>query len=118
MNIRGRMKDVRAEGSQVSVSSPFPGTELYEWCKENGYLLTDDPNEYLDEQGHQKAIISYPGLANEEMVKEVDKTLKGYYMSLRYVPLAMRQVLRRHGLDEMRRLWYSTRMFFGYIRGR
>ncbi len=112
------IKEIKPEQIQVSVSSPFPGTELYEWCRENGYLLTDDPNEYLDEQGHQKAIISYPGLANEEMVKEVDKILKGYYMSLRYVPLALRQVLRRHSLDEMRRLWYSTRMFLGYIGGR
>ena len=108
------IKEIKPEQIQVSVSSPFPGTELYEWCKENGYLLTDDPNEYLDEQGHQKAIISYPGLANEEMVTEVDKILKEYYLSISYVPLALRQVLRRHGLDEMRRLWYSTRMFFRY----
>jgi radical SAM superfamily enzyme YgiQ (UPF0313 family) len=111
---RSFIKEIKPEQIQVSVSSPFPGTELYEWCKENGYLLTDDPNEYLDEQGHQMAIISYPGLANEEMVKEVDKILKEYYLSISYVPLALRQVLRRHGLDEMRRLWYSTRMFFRY----
>ncbi|MCK4733996.1 MAG: radical SAM protein, partial [Methanophagales archaeon] len=104
------IKEIKPEQLQVSVSSPFPGTELYEWCRENGYLLTDDPNEYLDEQGHQKAIISYPELTNKEMVKEVDKILKDYYLSISYVPLALRQVLRRHGLDEMRRLWYSTRM--------
>jgi radical SAM superfamily enzyme YgiQ (UPF0313 family) len=112
------IKEIKPEQLQVSVCSPFPGTELYEWCRENGYLLTDDPNEYLDEQGHQKAVISYPKLTNEEMVKEVDEILKRYYMSLSYVPLALRQVLRRHGLDEMRRLWYSTKMFLGYIGGR
>lgn len=115
---RKLIKETKPEILQVQVASPLPGTQFYDWCKENGYLLTDDPNEYLDEQGHQKAIISYPGLANEEMVKEVDKILKGYYMSLSYVPLALRQVLRRHGFDEMRRLWYSTRMFLGYIGGR
>ena len=109
------IREIKPEQIQVSVSSPFPGTELYEWCKENGYLLTDDPNEYLDEEGHQKAIISYPELTNDEMVKEVDKILKGYYLSLKYVPLALRQVLRRHCWDEMRRVLYSTRMFFGYI---
>ncbi len=108
-------EEIKPEQVQVSVSSPFPGTELYEWCRENGYLLTDDPNEYLDEEGHQKAIISYPNLSSEEMVKEVDKMLKDYYMSLGYVPLAVRQVLRRHSLDEMKRLWYSARMFMGYV---
>ena len=112
------IKEVRPDILQVAVASPFPGTEFYEWCRENEYLLTDDPNEYLDEQGHQKAIISYPELTNEEMVKEVDGILKGYYMSLRYVPLALRQVLRRHGLDETRRLWYSARVFLRYIGGR
>ena len=115
---RKLIKEIKPDILQVSVASPFPGTEFYEWCKEGGYLLTDDPNEYLDEQGHQKAIISYPELTNEEMVKEADAMLKRYYMSLSYVPLALRQVLRRHGLDEMRRLWFSARMFLGYIKKR
>ena len=115
---RKLIKETKPDILQVSVASPFPGTGFYEWCRENGYLLTDDPNEYLDEQGHQKAIISYPALTNEEMVKEVDKILKGYYMSLRYVPLAMRQVFRKNGLYEFRRLLYSVKMFMGYIRRR
>ena len=115
---RKLLKETRPEVLQVSVASPFPGTEFYEWCKEGGYLLTDDPNEYLDGQGHQKAIISYPELKNEEMVKEVDEILKRYYMSLSYVPLALRQIFRRNGFDEFRRLLHSARMFMGYIRGR
>jgi len=44
--------------------------------------------------------------------------LKGYYLSPGYVPVALRQVLRRHGLDEMRRLLYSARMFMRYIANR
>ena len=115
---RKLIKEVKPDILQVAVASPFPGTEFYEWCKEGGYLLTDDPNEYLDDQGHQKAIISYPELANDEMVKDADAMLKRYYMSLNYVPLALRQVLRRHGLDEMKRLWYSARMFLRYVGGR
>ena len=112
------IKEVKADLLQVSVASPFPGTEFYDWCRENGYLLTDDPNEYLDDQGHQKAVVSYPWLSAEEITAAVDGILKEYYVSLSYVPLAVRQVMRRQGLDEMRRLWYSTRMFLGYIEGR
>ena len=115
---RKLIKETKPEILQVSVASPFPGTMFYEWCKEGGYLLINNPNEYLDKQGHQKAIISYPELINEEMVKEVDGILKGYYVSLMYVPLALKQVLRKHGLDEMRRLLYSVRMFMRYIRKR
>jgi len=109
------IQKIKPDILQVAVASPFPGTEFYNWCREKGYLLTEDPNEYLDEQGHQKAIISYPNLSAEEITKAVDEILKEYYLSPRYVPVALRQVLRRNGWEEMRRLWYSTKMFFGYM---
>ena len=115
---RKLIKEVRADILQVSVASPFPGTEFYDWCKENRYLLTDDPNEYLDSEGHQKAIISYPWLTAEEITSMVDRILKGYYLSLNYVPLAARQVMRRQGIGEIRRLWYSVKMFMRYIADR
>jgi len=38
-----------------------------------------------------------------------------YYLSPGYVPVALRQVLRQHGLDEMRRLLYSAKVFLRYI---
>lgn len=108
------IKKTRPEVLQVAVASPFPGTEFYKYCKNNNYLLTNDPNKYLDENGHQKAIISYPELTNEEMVKEVNSLLKNYYLSPSYVPLAIRQVLRKNSVAEMKRLWFSAKMFLGY----
>ncbi len=112
------IREVKPELLQVAPATPFPGTEFYEWCKENGYLLTDEPNEYLDNQGHQKSVISYPGLSNHEIVQAVDEMLKGHYLSLRYIPLAMRQIFRRHGLDELKRFLYSARIFIRYILNR
>ncbi len=112
------IKKLKPDILQVSVASPFPGTEFYQWCKENEYLLTDNPNEYLDEQGHQKSIVSYPWLSAEEITNTVDGILRKYYISPRYIPVALRQVFRKNGLYELRRLWYSTKMFIGYIFGR
>ena len=108
------IKEVKPDILQVSVASPFPGTEFYQWCQENGYLVTDDPNEYLDMDGHQRAIVSYPWLSNEDITKAVDEILRGYYLSVNYVPAAFRQVCRKHGFDELRRLLFSAKMFFGY----
>jgi len=113
---RKLINETKPDILQVSVASPFPGTEFYNYCKGNGYLLTDDPNEYLDGRGHQKAVISYPELTNEDMVKGADKILKDYYLSLNYFPVALSQVLRRNGIKEARRLWFSARMFLGYAR--
>ena len=111
-------KEIKPEQLQISVASPFPGTEFYRWVDEHGYILTKDPNEYLDELGHQKAIISYPNLSSEELTKEVDKILKEYYLSLNYVPPAIRQIFNKRGLEEAKRLWYSARMFLKYIGNR
>jgi len=112
------INEIKPEQLQISVSTPFPGTELYKWYKENGYLITEDPNEYLDEQGHQRSIVSFPRLSNEEIVKEVDRILREYYLSTSYVPVAIRQILRRNCLDEIKRFLRSARMFMRYIGGR
>jgi radical SAM superfamily enzyme YgiQ (UPF0313 family) len=112
------IKEIKPEQLQVSVVAPFPGTELYEWYKKNGYLITNDPNEYLDGQGHQKSIVSYPWLSAEKIVKAVDDILKGYYFSPSYIPIIFRQVFKKHWLDEVRRLWHSARGFLSYARSR
>jgi len=115
---RSLIWEVKPDILQVAVASPFPGTEFYNWCKDNEYLLTSDPNEYLDDSGHQKAIISYPALSNEEMVRAANKILREYYLSAGYVPLAMRQIFRKNAVAETKRLWFSAKMFLGYaVRG-
>ncbi len=115
---RRLINEIKPDILQVSVASPFPGTEFYEWARSNGYLITDDPNEYLDEQGHQKAIISYPELSAEEIVKAVDEMLKGYYFSPEFVPIVLRQIFRRHGWHELKRIWRLSWQFIKYISSR
>ncbi len=90
---------------------------MYAWAKENGYLTTDDPNEYLDERGHQKAIVSYPELSSTEIKDTVDRILKSYYLSPSYVLIACRRVFNRNGFNEMKVLWRSAKAFIKYIAG-
>ena len=100
---------------QVLIPQPIPGTEFYDWCKMHNYLITDNPVNYLDECGYQKSIISYPKLTNEDISNEVSKILKRYYLSPHYVPLALKQVLRKNGFYELKRLVKSTYMFLKYV---
>ncbi len=109
------IKEIKPEQLQVSVVSPFPGTELYNWYKKQGYLLTDNPDEYLDEQGHQKSIVSYPWLSNEEIIRTVDSILKDYYLYPAYIPVALKQLFQKNFLDEGKRLWRSAIAFIQYI---
>lgn len=115
---RRLIEEVRPDILQVLVATPIPGTEFYRWCDENDYMLTKDPNEYLDQTGHQKSIVTFPNLSSEEMTRIADEMLRTYYLSIEYIPLALRQILRKHGLDELRRLFHSATMLTKYLRER
>jgi anaerobic magnesium-protoporphyrin IX monomethyl ester cyclase len=99
---------------QVAIATPFPGSEFYQWSRSEGYLKIDNPALYLDGEGHQRAIIAYPGLPPEEISNYVDKILKRYYFSLNYIPIAVHQILRHKGKSELQRLFYSMQMFLRY----
>jgi radical SAM superfamily enzyme YgiQ (UPF0313 family) len=111
---RDLIRELKPDILQVSVATPLPGTEFYRWAREKGYLLTTDPNEYLDNAGHQRAIISYPWLSEQEIVQSVDRMLRDYYVTPSYIPTAIRQVFRKNGLAELRRIVYSAKMFLAY----
>jgi radical SAM superfamily enzyme YgiQ (UPF0313 family) len=112
---RSLIKEAKADAITVAVATPFPGTEFYQTAKNGGYLLEENPSDFLDDEGHQKAIISYPELSNETIVATVDEILKDYYLSPSYVPIALRRVLRRHGWDELKSIIHSAKAFLRYI---
>jgi len=117
-NTKSLIKEIKPEILQVAVASPFPGTEFYHWCDQNGYLTTNDPNEYLDESGHQKAIVSYPWLSTEGITSAVEDILRDYYLSADYIPVALQQIFRQNGLDEAKRILYSAKQFISYVKTR
>ena len=108
--------DIKPEILQVSVGAPYPGTEFYDWVKNHGYLTVDDPVHYLDKEGHQKPVISYPWLSNIEIAEAVDNILKEYYISPRYLPLFLKQIVRKKGIDELIRFIRAMKVFVNYMR--
>jgi len=109
------IKEVKPDILQVSVATPFPGTEFYEWAKQNSYLITENPEEYLDEYGRQKSVVSYPWLSSEEIARYVDRILRDYYLSLNYLLIVLRQIFRKNGLRELDRLLRSAKAFVTYM---
>jgi len=109
------IKEIKPEILQVSIATPFPGTEFYEWLRRNGYLRVEDPADYLDNYGHQKCVIDYLDLPAEEIQKTVNRMLMRYYLSPSYIPLALRQILREHGFEELKRILRSAVAFAVYI---
>ena len=113
------VKEIKPNIVQFAVATPIPGTELYDYVKENGFLLVDDLEESLDEDGFQKCLVSYPEFTKEDIENYVDRGLKEYYLSPLYIPVAMRNVLRKNGLHELKGMMKSAKVFVKYMgRGR
>jgi len=70
---------------QFSAAMPFPGTKYFDYCEDKGYLHTRDWNKWLDPQGEQTGVISYPGLTKEEVEEGVNRGLSSFYFRPSYV---------------------------------
>jgi radical SAM superfamily enzyme YgiQ (UPF0313 family) len=58
------MEKLNLDSAQVSKAVPYPGTPLYAWAKENGYLLTEDLDKF---DGASPCVLNYPDLSSEKM---------------------------------------------------
>src|SRR5205814_6358243 len=70
-------KELDVETIQVSLAHAYPGTELFEFAKENGFIVNE--TQMVDDGGHQLAQIEYPGLPREEALDAVHRFYDEYY---------------------------------------
>lgn len=63
---------------------PYPGTEAYDWAKDNGYIVSDY-RQYCKEDGVHNTVLNLPGLSSEEMVRFCNDARKRYYLRPRYI---------------------------------
>lgn len=63
---------------------PYPGTEAYQWARENGYIESDY-TKYCREDGTHNTVLNLPGLPAEDMVDFCNMARKKYYLRLRYI---------------------------------
>jgi len=65
---------------QVSLAAPYPGTELYEMARQNGWFVKKDKTDLVEEDGFQQSALEYPGLSKEEIFEAVDRFYRTYYL--------------------------------------
>jgi radical SAM superfamily enzyme YgiQ (UPF0313 family) len=99
-------KELNTETIQVSIAHPYPGTEFYDYVKQNGLITIDS---MTDEQGHQLPNIVYPGLDRAELVDWVERFYGEYY----FRPKAAWRVVRKaiFNGEERRRLYKEAREY-------
>lgn len=75
---------LNADTAQFYPLLPFPGTQAYDWAKENGYIKGDYPD-YVKEDGTINSLLELPGLSSQEMVEFCDEARRKYYWRPRYI---------------------------------
>jgi hopanoid biosynthesis associated radical SAM protein HpnJ len=100
-------KELDVETIQVSIAHAYPGTELYDFAKRNGFIVNEQ--QMVDEGGHQLAHIEYPGLPREVVMESVHRFYDIYY----FRPKAIFRIVRKAVFDssERKRLYKEAKSF-------
>jgi len=70
---------LKTDTAQFSAATPYPGTDFYKMCKENGWLVTDDWTKY---DGSDSSVVSYPQCSKEMIEEAITKAKKKLFMTV------------------------------------
>jgi radical SAM superfamily enzyme YgiQ (UPF0313 family) len=101
-------KRLDCETIQVSIAHALPGTELFDYAKQNGFITNEAMS---DEAGHQMAHIECPGLPAEYVMEIVHKFYDEYFFRPK---AAFRVVWRAIVNRDIPRLYTETRSFMEF----
>lgn len=73
-------QDLDVFSIQVSLAAPYPGTELYEMARLNGWFAKKDKADIVHEDGFQDSALEYPGLDKAEIFEAVETFYRRYYL--------------------------------------
>ena len=73
-------KELDVFSIQVSLAAPYPGTELFEMARQNGWFVKKDKTDLVEEDGFQQSALEYPGLSKDEIFEAVDRFYRAYYL--------------------------------------
>lgn len=73
-------QDLDVFSIQVSLAAPYPGTELYDMARQNGWFSKRDKADILHGDGLQQSTLEYPGLSKDEIFEAVEQFYRRYYL--------------------------------------
>lgn len=91
----------------------YPGTDAYNWAKENSYLTTEDYAKWLTDEGLHNCVISTPELSSQDLVAFCDFARRSFYLRPAYIAGKILQIVKTP--SEAKRIIKSARTFFRYL---
>jgi radical SAM superfamily enzyme YgiQ (UPF0313 family) len=74
-------KELDVFSHQVSLAAPYPGTELYDQARLNGWFTKKDKSDLVEGDGFQQSALEYPGLGKEQIFEALEEFYHRYYFS-------------------------------------
>jgi len=90
-------KEINASSTQFAIAIPHPGTALYQECRANGWLTTDDWADYTAES----SIIQTPWLTAQEVEEARVQAYRQFYYRPRFI---LGEALKVRRLADIKRL--------------
>ncbi len=106
-------KQLDLNSIQVSLASPYPGTEFYEQSKREGWIASGN---YIDDTGHQKCVINYPHLTNTEIFDSVEEFYNKFYFRPKYILRSIGKMIVDSEIRKQR--LKEGKQYFDYMRKR
>ena len=74
--------------TRFNIVSPFPGTEYYKLCKQNGWIATSD---YVPSDVQRQSILNLPHLSAKQMERALFWNNLHYFVSWRFASRQLHQ---------------------------
>jgi radical SAM superfamily enzyme YgiQ (UPF0313 family) len=102
-------KELNCDTMQFYPLLVYPGTEAYEWAKENGYLISENYGDWADKYGMYRSVLNIPELPREEIEAFCRKANREYYLRPGYILMKLKRMLIEPG--EIRRTLKGVRTY-------
>jgi len=106
-------KSLPLDTIQVSGIAVYPGTEIYEWAKDNHYITAKDWPDWVDENHEQVTLLSYPQMSKQQIDFYIDKALKEFYLRPKQI---IKMAASIKNLSDIKRKAYGLRSFLDYFK--
>lgn len=106
-------KELNTDSIQFYPLIVYPGTEAYKRTKENGYVVSEDFDDWTTSDGGHNCIISLPGLSADEIVDFYNRATREYYLRPNYILMKFGQMIFHPG--EIERTAMAARIFLKHL---
>ena len=100
-------KELNPDTAQFYPIMAYPGTEAYEDFKEQGFVVSEDYRQWIDEEGLHSSTVSNPELTYDELIEFCDHCRTDFYTRPKYLWFKLIQSIR-HPQERFHHLLHRT----------